>query len=91
MSAQRLLSVMQTLTTMESKITDYEDTVDALLRKIATLEESNRAQRIELDRLFKTTLCRTCSQYLDSKRNGDTVEGYSCNAVFLHRCPGIAP
>lgn len=90
MNAQRILSVMQTLTTMESKIVEYEDTVRTLLLKVASLEEENREHQQTLDRIFKKTLCPNCSHYLESKRDGDTVEGHSCATVFLQRCSGIA-
>ena len=90
MNAHRLLSMMQTLTTMENTIAQHEDTVQTLLLKIASLEEENKSQQQTLNRIFKKTLCPTCSQYLDSKRDGDTVEGHSCATVFLQRCSGIA-
>ena len=90
MSAQRILYLVQTMTDMETKIVDYEDTVRTLLLKVASLEEENKRQQQTLDSIFKKTLCRHCSQYLESKRDGDTVEGHSCASVFLQRCSGIA-
>lgn len=90
MNAQRILSVMQTLTTLESKVADSEDTIQSLLLKLETLEKANHALQESLSNIFKKTLCPTCSHYLVSKRDGDTVEGHPCANVFLQRCPGIA-
>lgn len=91
MNAQRTLVVMQTLTDLEKKIEEYEQTIKSLLLKIDTLEKDNKTHQQTVDSLFKMTLCPNCSQYLQSKKDGDTVEGYRCTKAFLHRCPGIAP
>lgn len=89
MSAQRILSAMQTMTEMQRRINEYEDTFQSLLLKIDALEKETRAHQQTLGSIFKKTLCPKCSHYLESKRDGDTVEGHSCATVFLQRCSGI--
>lgn len=90
MSAQRILQTLKTMTAMERQIDEYRDTVQTLSLKVTSLEEENRMHQQTLNNIFKKTLCPNCSHYLDSKRDGDTVEGHSCGTVFLQRCPGIA-
>ena len=92
MDAKQILTTMQALTTLgtlEAKVKDSEETVGALLRQVDALEHANRRQQATLDNIFKKTICPQCTLYLQRKGEGDTVEGGTCDRVFLQRCMGI--
>ena len=92
MNAQQILTTMRGLTTLgelQTKVKDAEDTIEMLLREVDRLTKCNREQEEALKNIFKRMRCPSCTQYLESKREGDTVEGRPCNKVFLSRCIGI--
>ena len=92
MDAKHILTTMQALTTLgtlEAKVKESEETVRALLRQVDALEQANRRQQETLDNIFKKTICPQCALYLQSKGEGDTVEGRKCDRVFLQRCFGL--
>ena len=93
MNAQQILTTMQTLAaieTLNAKVKESEDTIQTLIQQVDRLTRINQQQQQSLDNLVKKMQCPTCTQYLDSKRDGDTIEGRQCNHVFLSRCIGIA-
>lgn len=83
MNAQRILSTMRTLATLEAKVAESEDTIRTLLLKVEVLQKENQWHQETLNTIFKKTLCRNCSHYLESKRDGDMVEGHPCANEFL--------
>lgn len=92
MNAQQILTTMQTLASFESlqaKVKEGEDTIQVLLQRVEKLTQDNQRQQEALDALFKRMQCPSCTHYLESKSDGDTIEGRSCNKVFLTRCWGI--
>ena len=92
MNAQQILTTMRGLTTLndlETKVKEAEDTVQMLIQEVDRLTKCNRKQEETLDNIFKRMQCPSCTQNLDSKRDGDTIEGRQCNNVFLSRCIGI--
>lgn len=93
MDAKQILTTMQALTSLgalEAKVKESEDTIRALIRQVDVLDKVNRRQQETLDNIFKKTICPSCALYLQSKGEGDTVEGRKCDSVFLQRCLGIA-
>ena len=93
MNAQQILTTMRGLTTLkdlETKVKDAEDMVQMLIQEVDRLTKCNRRQEESLKNIFKRMQCPSCTQYLDSKREGDTIEGRKCDNVFLSRCIGIA-
>ena len=93
MNAQQILTTMRGLTTLndlETKVKEAEDTVQMLIQEVDRLTKCNRQQEEALANIFKRMRCPSCTQYLESKRDGDTIEGRPCNKVFLSRCIGIA-
>ena len=93
MNAQHILTTMQALTTLnalDTKVKEGEEMVRTLIQEVDRLTKVNQRQQASLDTLFKTMQCPSCSQYLDSKKDGDTIEGCKCDKVFLTRCIGIA-
>ena len=92
MNAQQILTTMRGLTThneMETKVKEAEDTVQMLIQEVDRLTKCNRRQEEPLKNIFKRMQCPSCTQYLESKRDGDTIEGHPCDKVFLSRCIGI--
>ena len=92
MNAQQILTTMRSLTTLnelETKVKDAEETVQMLLHEVEQLTKCNQKQEEALANIFKRMRCPSCTQYLESKRDGDTIEGHPCNKVFLSRCIGI--
>ena len=92
MNAQQILTTMRGLTTLgelQTKVKDAEATIEMLLREVDRLTKCNREREEELKNIFKQMRCPTCTQYLESKREGDTIEGRACQKVFLSRCIGI--
>ena len=90
MNAQQILTTMQALTTLDvlqTKVKESEDMVRTLIQEVDRLNKVNRRHQ---ESLFKRLQCPSCTQYLDSKRDGDTIEGCKCDQVFLTRCIGIA-
>ena len=92
MNAQQILTTMRGLTTLgelQTKVKDAEGTIEMLLREVDRLTKCNREQDEALKNIFKQLRCPTCTQYLESKGEGDTIEGRPCSKVFLSRCIGI--
>ena len=92
MNAQQILTTMQALTTLDvlqTKVKESEDMVQTLIQEVDRLNKVNRRHQESLDTLFKQPRCPSCTQYLNSKRDGDTIEGCKCGNVFLTRCLGI--
>ena len=81
---------LTTLHELETKVKESEETIRTLIREVDRLTQCNRRQEESLNNLFKRMQCPSCTQYLDSKRDGDTIEGCKCDQVFLTRCIGIA-
>ena len=93
MNARQILATMRGLTTLhelETKVKESEETIRTLIQEVDRLNKVNRRHQESLDKLFKRMQCPSCTQYLDSKRDGDTIEGRKCDKVFLTRCIGIA-
>ena len=93
MNPRQILTTVQALTTLaslETKVKEAEETVQALIQEVDRLTNVNQRQQQSLDNIFKRMQCPSCTQYLDSKREGDTIEGHPCAKVFLSRCIGIA-
>ena len=93
MNAQQILTTMQTLASVErlqAKVKEGEDTIQVLLQRVDKLTQDNQRQQEVLDALVKKMQCPSCTHYLSSKSDGDTIEGRKCNHVFLSRCIGIA-
>ena len=92
MNAQQILTTMRGLSTLgelQTKIKEAETTVEMLFREVDRLTKCNREQEEMLKNIFKQMRCPTCTQYLESKREGDTLEGRPCHKVFLSRCMGV--
>ena len=81
---------LMTLHDLETKVKESEEMVRTLIQEVDRLTKCNRRQQESLDNIFKRMQCPSCTQYLDSKRDGDTIEGHPCTNVFLSRCIGIA-
>ena len=93
MNAQQILTTMQALTTLnglETKVKESEEMVRTLIQEVDRLTKCIRRQEESLKNIFKRMQCPSCTQYLDSKGEGDTIEGRKCDHVFLSRCIGIA-
>ena len=93
MNPRQILKTMQALTTLdvlETKVRESEATVRTLIQEVDRLTKVNQRQQESLDTLFKRVQCPSCTQYLESKRDGDTIEGRPCANVFLSGCIGIA-
>ena len=93
MNAKQILTTMQTLASfeaLEAKVKESEETIHSLLQQVDMLTKVNQRHKQSLDNIFKRMQCPSCTQYLDSKRDGDTIEGRKCDKVFLTRCIGIA-
>ena len=93
MNAKQILTTMQTLATfenLEAKVKESEEMVRTLVQEVDRLNKCNQRQRASLDTLFKRMQCQSCTQYLESKGEGETIEGCKCGNVFLTRCIGIA-
>ena len=79
-----------TLNGLETKVKESEDMVRILIQEVDRLTQCNRRQEESVNNIFKRMQCPSCTQYLDNKRDGDTIEGRKCDHVFLTRCIGIA-
>ena len=93
MNAQQILTTMRGLTTLnalETKVKESEEMVRTLIQEVDRLTKCNQRQQESLDNIFKRMQCPSCTQYLDSKREGDTIEERPCANVILSRCIGIA-
>ena len=93
MNAKQILTTMQTLASfeaLEAKVKDSEDMVRSLIQQVDMLTKVNRRQQESLDHLFTKMQCPSCTHYLESKGEGDTIEGRKCDKVVLTRCLGIA-
>ena len=78
MNPRQILKTMQTLASfeaLEAKVKESEETIHSLIQQVDMLTKVNRRQQESLDNLFKKMQCPSCTQYLDSKRDGDTIEG----------------
>ena len=80
---------LTTLNALETKVKESEEMVRTLIQEVDRLTKCNQRQE-SLDNIFKRMQCPSCTQYLDSKREGDTIEGRPCANVILSRCIGIA-
>ena len=93
MNAKQILTTMQTLASfeaLEAKVKESEETMHSLIQQVDMLTKVNRQQQETLDNLFKKMQFPSCTHYLESKGAGDTIEGRTCDKVFLTRCWGIA-
>lgn len=93
MNAKQILTTMQTLASFEAlevKVKESEETIHSLLQQVDVLTKVNQRHEQTLDNIFKRMQCPSCTQYLDSKRDGDTIQGRKCDKEFLTRCIGIA-
>ena len=92
MNAKQILTTVQALATLESletKVKESEETIRALIQEVDRLTKVNQRQQETLDRIFQTMQCPSCTHYLESKGEGNTIEGRQCDRVFLTRCWGI--
>ena len=93
MNAQQSLTTMQALTSREvlqTKVKELEERFQTLVQAVDRSNKSKQRQRELLEKLFKTMQCPSCTHYLDSKGEGDTIEGRKCDNVVLTRCIGIS-
>ena len=92
MNAQQILTTMQAVTSqdvLQAKVKELEERVRTLIQAVERVNKCNQRQRESVEKLVKTIQCPSCIRYLDSKVEGDTIEGRKCDNMFLTRCIGI--
>lgn len=80
-----LLDLVMLLTEKEEVLQNTQRQLRQREKACEELKEQCLALRLDNDGLPYIMLYQNCRRYLDSKRPGDTVEGYSCPS-----CIGVA-